>query len=71
MRQIITIEVLNNVDLEKYLNESRLSEDALKCMDEYAWTLALEDLAKTIKSNGRIKGFDETCRVLSVETFKN
>lgn len=71
MRQVITIELLNNVDLEKYLKESRLSEDALRCIDEYAWTLALEDLAKTINSNGRIKGFDETCKVLSVETFKD
>jgi hypothetical protein len=71
MRQIITIEVLNNVDLEKYLKESRLSEDASNGIDEYAWTLALEDLTKTIKSNGHTKGFEETYKVLSVETFKD
>lgn len=71
MRQIITIEVLNNVDLEKSLKESRLPEDALRCIEEYAWTLTLEDFAKTIKYNGHIKGFDEKYKILSVETFKD
>jgi hypothetical protein len=63
MKQIITIETSNVVNLEKYLEETKLSKPEINALTERGWNFILEVL-RGYFSNDKIK-------VLSVETLSD
>jgi len=63
MKQIVTIETSNVVNLEKYLAETKLSIQEINTLTERGWNFILEVLREDF-NNDKIK-------VLSVETLSD
>ena len=63
MKQIVTIETSNVVNLEKYLAETKLSIQEINTLTERGWNFILEVLREDF-DNDKIK-------VLSVETLSD
>ena len=71
MKQIITIETSNGVNLEKLLDENKLSVQTLNEVSKKGWELLIEFLLEMAKMDESFSMKDDVYKVISVETLSD